>query len=146
MNCYRIGTPEDSIVPSLSSKEVQPDKSKSFFSKITQKCKEKSQVIKSLSENQSLIEIEIKEYVNHVDFNIGNEDEDEEEESPLAYFKFFNGKFKRVELLAKHLFAKPTTSVSSECLFSHAGLINSFLRNRLKPTTLEKLTFVKDNM
>ena len=67
-------------------------------------------MIKSLSENQSLIEIEIKEYVNHVDFNIGNEDE-EEEESPLAYFKFFNGKYKRVELLAKHLLAIPATSV-----------------------------------
>ena len=34
--------------------------------------------------------------MNHVDFNIVNEDE--EEQSPLAYFKFFNGKFKRVEL------------------------------------------------
>ena len=83
--------------------------------------------------------------MNHVDFNIGNEDE-EEEESPLAYFKFFNGKYKRVELLAKHLLAIPATSVPSECLFSHDGLINSFLRNRLKPTTLEQLTFVKDNM
>ena len=61
-------------------------------------------MIKSLSDNQSLIEIEIKEYVNHVDFNIGNEDEDEEgKESPSAYFKFLNGKCKRVELLAKHL-------------------------------------------
>ena len=83
--------------------------------------------------------------MNHVDFNIGNEDE-EEEQSPFAYLKFFNGIFKRVELLAKHFLAIPVTSVTSECLFSHAGLINSFLRNILKPTTLEQLIFIKDNI
>jgi hypothetical protein len=31
----------------------------------------------------------------------------------------------------------------SECLFSHAGLINTYLRNRLSPNTLETLTFFK---
>ena len=43
-----------------------------------------------------------------MDLNIGKDEEDaEEEQSPLAYFKLFNDKFKRVELLAKHLLAIP---------------------------------------
>ena len=47
-------------------------------------------------------------------------------------------------MLAKHLLAIAGTSVPSECLFSHAGLINTYLRNRLSPNTLETLTFLKD--
>jgi hypothetical protein len=31
-------------------------------------------------------------------------------------------------------------------LFSHAGLIITYLRNRFSPNTLETLTFLKDNM
>jgi hypothetical protein len=37
-------------------------------------------------------------------------------------------------------------AVPSECLFSHAGSINTYLRNRLSPNSLETLTFLKDNM
>jgi hypothetical protein len=48
--------------------------------------------------------------------------------------------------MAKHLLVIAGTSVQSECLFSHAGLINTYLRNRLSPTTLEPLTFLKDQL
>ena len=46
-------------------------------------------------------------------------------------------------MLAKHILVIAGTSVPS---FSHAGLINTYLRNRLSPNTLETLTFLKDNM
>ncbi len=36
--------------------------------------------------------------------------------------------------------------VSPECLFSHAGLKNTFLRNRLCPDILKTFTILKDNM
>ena len=50
-------------------------------------------MIKSKPDNQSLVKIATKDYVNHVDFDIGNDDEDEvEEQSPLSHFKFFNEK------------------------------------------------------
>jgi hypothetical protein len=42
-------------------------------------------------------------------------------------------------MLAKHILVIAGTSVPSE--FSHAGLINTYLRNRLSPNT-----FLKDNM
>jgi hypothetical protein len=41
-------------------------------------------------------------------------------------------------MLAKHILVIAGTSVPS---FSHAGLINTYLRNRLSPNT-----FLKDNM
>ena len=38
------------------------------------------------------------------------------------------------------------TSVPVECLFSHVGLTQSELRNRLNPNLLESLTLIKDNI
>lgn len=65
-----------------------------------------------------------------MDLNIGKDEEDaEEEQSPLANFKLFNDKFKRVELLAKHLLAIPATSIPFECLAKLASTFNSFLKN-----------------
>ena len=49
-------------------------------------------------------------------------------------------------MLAKYLLVIAGTLMPSECLFSHAGLINTYLRNRLSPNTLDTLTFLKDNM
>jgi len=80
--------------------------------------------------------------VNHFDYSIGADND--EYIDPLQYYKVFNGKYPRVEMLAKHLLIIAGTSVPSECLFSHAG--NTYLRNRLSPNTLETLTFLKDNM
>ena len=82
--------------------------------------------------------------MNHFDYSIGADND--EYIDPLQYYKVFNGKYPRVEMLAKLLLVIAGTSVSSECLFSHAGLINTYLRNRLSPNTLETLTFLKDNM
>ena len=39
----------------------------------------------------------------------------------------------------------PASSVPSECLFSSTGLIQTEIRNRLSPETLESITFLKEN-
>ena len=75
-----------------------------------------------------------------------SDDGEEEKEDPLDYFKYFNGKFPLVEVVAKNLLCIPAASVPSESLFSHAGLIYTYLRNRLAPNTLKMMTFLKDNL
>ena len=42
------------------------------------------------------------------------------------------------------MFSIPATSVTSEALFSQVGLIQNDLRNRLAPSTLENITFIKE--
>jgi len=46
--------------------------------------------------------------VNHFYFSIGADND--EDIDPLQYFKVFNGKYPRVEILAKHLFVIAGTS------------------------------------
>lgn len=130
----------------------QTPKSSSFLSAITTKCliktKELNQTEKSQARvMQDKVETEIASYVEHHDFNfIDDDNDDDDKTSPLDYFKFFNGRYPIVDCLARHLLCIPATSVPAECLFSHAGQISTFLRNRLSTDTLETLTFLKDNM
>ncbi len=49
-------------------------------------------------------------------------------------------------LLARMLLHTPATSVPSESLFSQAGLVCTYLRNRLSPENLEIITYIKQNM
>ena len=43
-------------------------------------------------------------------------------------------------------FSIVATSVPSESLFSHIGLIQTDIRNRLSPDTLENIVFLKENL
>ncbi len=67
----------------------------SFLSKITSRCKPKP----ASANTTSNLESELRQYVNHFDFSIGADND----EDPLQYFKVFNGKNPRVKILAKHL-------------------------------------------
>jgi len=105
-------------------------KTHSFLSKITSRCKPKPAAVNTNSNSES----ELRQYVNHFDYSIGARND--EDIDPLQYYQVFNGNYPRVEMLAKHLLVIAGTSVPFECLFSHAGLINTHLRNRLSPNTL----------
>ena len=66
---------------------------------------------KVIAVETDVVEAEIREYAQHFDFSFGD---DEVEPSPLDYFNFFDEKFLRVELIAKHLLAIPATSVPKQ--------------------------------
>jgi hypothetical protein len=66
--------------------------------------------------------------------------------NPLDFYKFYSQKYPTVSRLARNLLCVTGTSVPSECLFSHVGLIATKLRSRLSPMLLESLTLIKDNV
>lgn len=96
------------------------------------------------SQPLSNLESEIESYKNHVNnINLGNNKE--ELIGPLAFFKTYEKTFPLLSKIAKAIFSIPATSVPSECLFSRAGLIQTDIRNKLSPSNLENLIFIKDN-
>lgn len=67
-------------------------------------------------------------------------------EDGLVFFRTMNRKFPKLATIVKRLFCIPATSVPSECLFSRAGLIVTDLRNRLNPSNVENVLFLRDNL
>ena len=65
---------------------------------------------------------------------------------PLAFFKANSVSYPILTKISKEIFCITATSVSSECLFSSTGLIQTDLRNRLAQDTLENVTFLKENL
>ena len=64
---------------------------------------------------------------------------------PLAFFKANSVSYPILTKIARGIFCITATSVPSECLFSSTG-IQTNLRNRLAPDTLENITFLKENL
>lgn len=68
-----------------------------------------------------------------------------DDDNPLAFFSTHQERFSSLAQLAKQLFCVPATSVPAESLFSMAGIIQTDLRNRLNPRSLEMICFLKQN-
>lgn len=64
---------------------------------------------------------------------------------PLYFFKVCSQNFPCLSKVAKLLLCIPATSVPAESLFSIAGIIQDDQRNRLNPSLLDQLNFIKFN-
>ena len=94
----------------------------------------------------SEIKIEIEAYESHM-FSIRLADKDElKRHRSLLFFKLYHEQFPELTRIVRIIHSVPATSVPSESLFSRAGLTQTYLRNRLEPSHLEQLTFIKDNL
>ena len=91
--------------------------------------------------NKRNIDIEIENYISsyicidhleHVEFD------------PGFFFKTKENEFPLLSAITKKIYSLPATSVPSECLFSSADMIQTDYRNRLNPSILESLTFLKN--
>ena len=67
------------------------------------------------------------------------------ENSAIEFFQANEKLFPVLTQIARIIFSVPATSVPSECLFSSTGLIDTELRNRLAPSLLKQLVFIKEN-
>ena len=64
------------------------------------------------------------------------------EQAPTLYLK---DSFPILYKISKGFLCIPATSVPSESLFSAAGLVATYIRNALRPETVENLVFLKQN-
>ena len=64
----------------------------------------------------------------------------------LYFYQVYERSFPILAKVACSILAIIATSFPSECLLSKAGLIETDLRNRLNPSTLGNITFIKSNM
>ena len=64
----------------------------------------------------------------------------------LTFFRNKQAVFPHLTSLVKKLICITASSVPSESLFSKAGQITTERRNRLKPTLVESLIFLKENL
>ena len=69
-----------------------------------------------------------------------------QELGPFYFYNQFHKIYPKLAKLASRLLIIPATSVPSESAFSAARLIETDLRNRMKPMTLEMLLFLKDKI
>ena len=67
-------------------------------------------------------------------------------ESPLKWWKTEEAKFSLLAKMAKKYLCVSATSVASERAFSTAGYIGSNVRNCLKPSKIDQLTFLARNL
>ncbi|XP_065678492.1 E3 SUMO-protein ligase ZBED1-like [Hydra vulgaris] len=67
------------------------------------------------------------------------------ENSAIEFFQANQKLFPVLTQIARIIFSVPATSVPSECLFSSTGLIDTELRNKLAPSLLKQLVFIKEN-
>ncbi|CAF0954816.1 unnamed protein product [Brachionus calyciflorus] len=63
----------------------------------------------------------------------------------LEFFSNFRNELKLLSKVARILYSVPATSVPSESLFSSAGSVQTELRNRLDPSVMEMISFIKGN-
>ena len=66
-------------------------------------------------------------------------------DSPLKFFFNYEKKFPKLAKLAREILCVPATSVPSESLFSVTGIIHNEQRNRINPSLLNQLNFIKYN-
>ena len=66
--------------------------------------------------------------------------------STLEYYQNFEFAFPGLSYVARLILHVSASSVPSECLFSHVGLIYTPLRNRLNYKNLEHITYIRENM
>lgn len=66
-------------------------------------------------------------------------------EDPLQYWEKYKNVHRNLYKLAVKILCTPASSVPCERVFSKAGEIISKKRNRLKPSTVEKLLFLNKN-
>ena len=64
---------------------------------------------------------------------------------PLMFYFYYEKKFPELSKLAKEILCVPATSVPSESLFSVTGIIQNDQRNRINPSLLNQLNFIKYN-
>ena len=86
--------------------------------------------------NITVIE-EFKKYLN-ISVNLSSD--------PINWWKTNQNDFPRLAKLAKKYLSIPSTSVSSERIFSTAGNLITKKRTALKPELVNKLIFLKKNM
>ncbi|TWW53090.1 hypothetical protein D4764_0012630 [Takifugu flavidus] len=67
----------------------------------------------------------------------------ERSQDPLVYWTTNKARYPNLYHLANQYLATPASSVACERVFSKAGEMVSKKRNRLKPSTVEKLLFFK---
>lgn len=67
-------------------------------------------------------------------------------DDPLEFFKIYEKKYHLLSKISKYLLSIPISSVPCESLFSQVGLIATALRNRLHSSTLENISFIKQNI
>ena len=92
------------------------------------------------------IEIEIESYERHILVIDSNDQSDPHDLGAVYFFKKFNKTYPLLTNMAKSIFCIVATSVPSESLFSHTGMVQTDLRNRLSPDTLENIMFIKENL
>ena len=83
---------------------------------------------------QDKITQEIENYLHDID------------DSPLKWWKSKDTKFPLLAKMAKKYLCVCATSVASERIFSLAGYIGSNVRNCLKPSKVDQLTFLARNL
>lgn len=66
--------------------------------------------------------------------------------TPLQYWLNDIAQWPDLQKVAVKLFSMATSSAASERIFSTMGFVHSQLRNSLKPSTVEKLVFIKSNL
>jgi len=65
--------------------------------------------------------------------------------NPLEWWKINEDKYPKVAALARKILKIPATSVSSERIFSSAGLLINKLRNRLSSDLVDNIIFLNKN-
>lgn len=88
------------------------------------------------------IEIEFEIYDNKI-FRFSNIYEDKYK--AFEFFKIFQKELVNLANIAQVVFSVTASSVPSENLFSDAGQIQNDLRNRLDPSILDMINFIKSN-
>jgi len=87
------------------------------------------------------IDMEIDKYTTYI---IEVKDPHSLEFDPGYFFRIKEKEFPLLSVILKRVLSVPASSVPSESLFSLAGLIQTDQRNRLNPTMLGSLTFLKE--
>ena len=94
-----------------------------------------------LNDLETQVNLEISQYKALLCSNVNSE----KEFDILSWWKSMSTQFPRLSKTAKYYLCIPATSTTSERSFSIANDIITKKRNRLKPETVEKLAFLKNN-
>lgn len=97
---------------------------------------------KIASGERSCLEIELENYEKST---FTSKEDPSDNDAPIIFFRLNKISYPNLSDVARIIFSVPVTSVPSESLFSQAGETQDDLRNRLKASNLESLTFCKYN-
>ena len=126
--------------PILTAKNSNRRKKSTFLSTLV----DSDPVNASISRIDLALDIEFNIYDN---INISQDQnlKDIQADNPLKFFFNFDKKFPELAKLSKEILCIPATSVPSESLFSITGIIQNDQRNRINPSLLNHLNFIKYN-